>query len=149
MQAFSTADDLFADVAETAQGDTRWQALLGQAQIVHYQMPGRDPEEAIPLYKALLAEVGDKAEWRGQVLARLADCHAEVVPVQIDKARELYREALVTLPATSLMVQETALRFPAQPRNPQCRHAPPQHPGHDNAGRYPACSCPHAPRPRQ
>ena len=111
LQAFSTANDLFADVAETAQGETRWQALLGQAQIVHFQMPGRDPEEAIPLYKALLAEVGDKAEWRGQVLARLADCHTELVPVQIDKARELYREALATLPATSLMVQETALRF--------------------------------------
>ena len=111
LQAFSAADDLFADVAEVAQGEIRWQALLGRAQIVHYQMPGRDPEAAIPLYEALLGEVGDAAEWRGQVLARLADCHAEVVPVQIDRARELYREALATLPAESLMVQETALRF--------------------------------------
>lgn len=111
LQAFSTADGLFANVAETAQGETRWQALLGEAQIVHYQMPGRDPAAAIPLYEALLAEVGDLAEWRGQVLARLADCHVEVVPVQIDKARTLYREALSILPATSLMVQETALRF--------------------------------------
>ena len=111
LQAFSNADALFAEVLEVAKGQLRWQALLGRAQIVHYQMPGRDPEAAIPLYEALLAEVGDAAEWRGQVLARLADCHVELVPSQIDKARPLYRAAISALPKNSLLVQETALRF--------------------------------------
>ena len=111
LQAFANADALFADVVEVAQGETRWQALLGQALIVHYQMPGRDPETAIPLYEALLNEVGASTEWRGQLLARLADCHVEVEPAQIDKARALYRQALAVLPAQSLMVPETALRL--------------------------------------
>ena len=111
LQAFSNADKLFADAAEMAQGEERWQALLGRAQIVHYQMPGRDPQAAIPLYETLLREVGDTGLWRGQLLARLGDCHAELVPVQVDRARLLYREALAALPAESLLVQETALRL--------------------------------------
>ena len=111
LQAFSNADKLFADAAEMAQGEERWQALLGRAQIVHYQMPGRDPQAAIPLYETLLREVGDTGLWRGQLLARLGDCHAELVPVQVDRARLLYREALAALPAESLLVPETVLRL--------------------------------------
>ena len=111
LQAFSNADEFFADAADVAQGEERWQALMGRALVVHYQMPGRDPKAAIPLYEALLGEVGDAGEWRGQVLARLGDCHAELVPPQIDCARSLYREALAVLPGQSLMVRETALRL--------------------------------------
>ena len=87
LQAFSNADALFADAARIARGEERWQAQLGRAQIVHYQMPGRDPQAAISLYEELLREVGDAVPWRGQLLARIADCHAELVPAQIDSAR--------------------------------------------------------------
>ena len=113
LQAFSNADKLFRAVVD-AEGTTqqeRWQALLGRAFIVHYQMPGRDPEAAIDQYQALLQEVGQEPEWRGQVLGRLADCHAELEPPQMDEARRLYQEALTVLPANSLLVRETGLRL--------------------------------------
>jgi hypothetical protein len=116
LQAFYNADALFARIADVSKGETRWQALFGQAQITHYQMPGRDPAAAIPLYEALLAEIalseaGDAGPWRGLILARLADCHAELQPQQIDRARSLYREALAETPPNSPMVQETTLRL--------------------------------------
>ena len=85
LQAFSSADKLFAKVldSERTTQEQRWQALLGQAFITHYQMPGRDPQAAIAQYEALLKEVGDNGEWRGQILGRLADCYVEVVPSQM------------------------------------------------------------------
>jgi hypothetical protein len=113
LQAFSKADRLFDDVldGEKASQEERWQALLGQAFIIHYQMPGRDPEAAIPLYEALLEEVDERGEWRGQLLGRLADCYVELTPSQMDQARSLYQEALSALPSESLLVQETTLRL--------------------------------------
>ena len=111
LQAFSNADALFADAARIARGEERWQAQLGRAQIVHYQMPGRDPQAAISLYEELLREVGDAVPWRGQLLARIADCHAELVPAQIDSARARYRQAMDALPEESRLVEETALRY--------------------------------------
>ncbi len=113
LQAFSNAERLFDAVldSEEASQQERWQAMLGQAFITHYQMPGRDPEEAIEQYEALLKEVGDQGEWRGQILGRLADCYVELTPSQMDKARSLYEEALLALPSESLLVQETMLRL--------------------------------------
>jgi tetratricopeptide (TPR) repeat protein len=113
LQAFSSADEIFSEVAESSQAnkEQRWQALLGSAYIMHYQMPGRDPEAAIPLYEALLKEVGDASEWRGQLLGRLADCHVELVPAQVGKARSLYKEAISALAPESLLIPETSLRL--------------------------------------
>lgn len=113
LQAFSNADKLFANVAqaERATQEERWQALLGRAFITHYQMPGRDPEAAISQYEALLEKVGAAGEWRGQILGRLADCHVEVVPANMEKARALYNEALSALPPESLLARETMLRL--------------------------------------
>ena len=74
LQAFANADELFADAADNAQGEERWQALLGRAQIVHYQMPGRDPQAAIPLYETLLGAVEDTGLWRGWAIATPSWC---------------------------------------------------------------------------
>jgi len=113
LQAFSNAEELFSEVSESslANKEERWQALLGLAFIMHYQMPGRDPEAAIPLYEDLLKQVGETREWRGQVLGRLADCHVEIVPPQMDKARSLYKEAISSLAPGSLLIPETSLRL--------------------------------------
>jgi hypothetical protein len=113
LQAFSNADKLFAKVldSERTTQEERWQALLGQAFITHYQMPGRDPQAAIAQYEALLKDVGDNGEWRGQILGRLADCYVEVVPSQMEKARTHYEEALEVLPPRSLLLRETMLRL--------------------------------------
>ena len=61
LQAFSNADGLFAQVAqsERASQKERWQARMGRAFITHYQMPGRDPQAAIPQYEALLQDVDE------------------------------------------------------------------------------------------
>ncbi len=113
LQAFSKAEELFSAVVESgrASQEERWQALLGQAFITHYQMPGRDPRAAIGKYEALLKEVGDNGEWRGQILGRLADCYVEIVPSQMDKARANYEEALSVLRPESLLLRETMLRL--------------------------------------
>ena len=70
LQAFSNADGLFAQVAqsERASQKERWQARMGRAFITHYQMPGRDPQAAIPQYEALLQDVDERDLWRGQIL---------------------------------------------------------------------------------
>jgi len=113
LQAFSNAEKLFAEVAESerASQEERWQARLGRAFITHYQMPGRDPQAAVVQYEALLQEVGEQDRWRGQILGRLADCHMEIVPAQVDRARLLYGQALDALPNDSPLVQETMLRL--------------------------------------
>ena len=113
LQAFSNADGLFAQVAqsERASQEERWQARMGRAFIKHYQMPGRDPQAAIPQYEELLQEVDERALWRGQILGRLADCYMEIVPAQVDKARSLYEQALSALPDDSPLIQETMLRL--------------------------------------
>lgn len=113
LQAFANADELFAEVMQSDQAtqEERWQAQLGRAFITHYQMPGRDPAAAIPQYQALLEQVGQRGLWRGQLLGRLADCHMEITPAQVDRARELYEQALSALPADSPLVQETMLRL--------------------------------------
>ena len=84
---------------------------MGRAFITHYQMPGRDPQAAIPQYEALLQDVDERDLWRGQILGRLADCYMEVVPAQVDKARSLCDQALSALPDDSPLVQETMLRL--------------------------------------
>ncbi len=113
LQAFANADGLFAEVAQSSQAseEERWQAQLGRALITHYQMPGRDPEAAIPQYEALLQQVGQRGLWRGQILGRLADCYMEIAPAQVDKARGLYDQSISALPADSPLVQETMLRL--------------------------------------
>jgi hypothetical protein len=113
LQAFPNAASLFDQVEDSAEatGPQLWQARLGLAFVTHYQMPGRDPEAAIPLYQELLREVDDDTSLRGLVLARLGDAHAESAPQRLDDARRLYRQAIEILPATSLMAQETALRL--------------------------------------
>ncbi|NKB66971.1 MAG: tetratricopeptide repeat protein [Candidatus Latescibacteria bacterium] len=113
LQAFANADRLF-DRAADAQGATqvqRWQALLGQAFITQYQMPGRDPEAALEQYQELLDEVGQDSTWRGLILARLGDCHAELDPPQFAAARDYYRQALAVLPHQAALAQETILRL--------------------------------------
>lgn len=113
LQAFSNADKLFSEVAESerANQQERWQAQLGRAFITHYQMPGRDPQAAIAQYETLLQAVGQRDLWRGQILGRMADCYMEITPVQVDKARSLYDQALSALPKDSPLVQETMLRL--------------------------------------
>ena len=113
LQAFSNADGLFSQVAqsERASQEERWQARMGRAFITHYQMPGRDPQAAIPQYEELLQEVDERDLWRGQILGRLADCYMEIVPAQVDKARSLYEQALSALPDDSPLIQETMLRL--------------------------------------
>lgn len=113
LQAFANADALFAQVAQSEQAsqEERWQGQLGRAFITHYQMPGRDPEAAIPQYEALLQQVGQRGLWRGQILGRLADCHMELAPAQVDRARSLYEQAISALPTDSPLVQETQLRL--------------------------------------
>ena len=113
LQAFSNALSLFKEAEDLADASAqdRWQARLGQAFVVHYQMPGRDPEAAIPLYRELLAEADEDSSLRGLVLARLGDAHAESSPPALDQARQSYRQAIDALAPTSLLSQETALRL--------------------------------------
>jgi len=112
-QSFTSARKLFAEVAESSDADReqRLQARLGLAFVTHYQMPGRDPEAAVPLYESLLKEASDDPEWRVLLLARLGDCHAEIDPPKLESARQFYRRAMDAGPDTSLMVQETVLRL--------------------------------------
>jgi len=112
-QAFGNARKLFVEAGEAADADAeqRLQARLGLAFITHFQMPGRDPQAAIPLYESLLDEAPDEPGWKVLLLARLGDCHAEIGPPQLTEARRFYRRALEAAPDTSLMVQETILRL--------------------------------------
>jgi tetratricopeptide (TPR) repeat protein len=112
-QAFGRAWKLFSLVenASDAQPEQRLQARLGLAFITHYQMPGRDPEAAIPRYESLLADAPNEPAWRVLLLARLGDCQAEQVPPRMEQARAYYRQALDSAPDTSLIVQETILRL--------------------------------------
>lgn len=111
-QAFSNARSLFNEVEgdDKATAAARFEARLGLAFVVHYQMPGRDPEAAVPLYEALLEEAAD-ARLQGLVLARLGDALIESDPPQLEAGRDHYRRALEVLPAASLLGQETALRL--------------------------------------
>jgi hypothetical protein len=112
-QAFGNAQKLFAEVEDRddATLQQRLQARLGQAFIIQYQMPGRNPEAAIPLYESLLKDTPDTSEWKVMLLTRLGDCHAELNPLQQQQARKLYRQALAAATDTSLIVQETILRL--------------------------------------
>ena len=66
LQAFSNAEELFHTVAnsENVTQEQILQAKLGLAFITHYQMPGRDPTAAIPLYENLLDEVEGREQLR-------------------------------------------------------------------------------------
>ena len=113
LQAFPNADKLFERAALAAADGTElhWQALLGQVFITQYQMPGRDPKEAIEQYQVLLDEVGQDTFWRGLILSRVGDCYTELDPPQFATAREYYRQAIELLPQTATLAQETILRL--------------------------------------
>lgn len=112
-QAFGNAQNLFEEAADSPQAtpEQRLQARLGLAFITHHQMPGRDPEAALPLYESLLQEIPQGHHLRFLLLARIGDCHAEFDPPQLERARQFYRQGLETAADTSLMVQETILRL--------------------------------------
>jgi two-component system nitrogen regulation response regulator GlnG len=68
-QNFGGAARLFSliqrDRAATA--DERLQARIGTAMVVHYRIPGGDPQRAIPLYRAILDSLGDAHPLRANV----------------------------------------------------------------------------------
>ena len=111
-QAFGRADHLFAAVEESgeATAEHRLEARLGRALIVHNQMPGRSPAEAVPLYEQLLKQT-EADSLRAFIHARLADCAAEIRPRDLTASREHYRQALDLAPRESLLRQDTALRL--------------------------------------
>ena len=113
LQAFSNAEELFHAVAnsENVTQEQIIQAKLGLAFITHYQMPGRDPSVAIPLYENLLDEVEGREQLEGLILGRLADCHLEISPPEIDRARSFYKQAIAVLSKDSILLPETMLRF--------------------------------------
>ena len=113
LQAFSNAEELFHTVAysENVTQEQILQAKLGLAFITHYQMPGRDPAAAIPLYENLLDEIEGREQLEGLIFGRLADCYLEISPPEIDRARSFYKQAITVLSKDSILLPETMLRF--------------------------------------
>ena len=112
-QTFPTARRLFERAlrADGATDDEKFQARCGLAMIVHYQMPGRDPAAAIPVFQALLDDLPAGHRLRPHVLADMGACHVEKSPPDFEAGRACFRKVLATVEGTPTIVQTTALRL--------------------------------------
>jgi tetratricopeptide (TPR) repeat protein len=101
-QNFDGAARIFGEVLKdrAAAPEQRIQARLGIAMVVHYRIPGGDPERAIPMYRAVLDSLPRESAVRPNVLLLIGRAYAQMKKPMHDSAQVYFRKIDAEYPGT-------------------------------------------------